>query len=66
VTDFTTAFTSLAVMQRFRRYRSNSGIRGFVADEVDPDTYQQITCIICQQVHFVNPVTGKVLGVDDE
>jgi hypothetical protein len=41
-------------------------VQGFVADEVDPDTYQQITCIICQQVHFVNPVTGKVLGADDE
>jgi len=46
----------------------NTGYRvqGFVADEVDPDAYEQITCIICQQVHFVNPATGKVLGEADE
>lgn len=48
----------------------NTGYRvqGFVAEEVsnDADTYETVTCIVCQQVHLVNPATGKVLGEDDE
>lgn len=49
---------------------SNTGLRvqGFVAEEVpdDADSYELITCLACQQVHYVNPTTGKVLGGDDE
>jgi hypothetical protein len=42
-------------------------VQGFVAEEVsDSDTYEALTCTACQRVHLVNPVTGKVLGGDDE
>jgi hypothetical protein len=47
----------------------NTGLKvqGFVAEEVpDSETYESITCFACQQVHLVNPATGKVLGEADE
>ena len=28
-------------------------------------TFEVITCIACQQLHLVNPETGKVAGEDD-
>jgi hypothetical protein len=28
----------------------------------DADTYQLVACVMCQQVHLVNPFTGKLLG----
>ncbi len=44
----------------------NTGLRvqGFIADDVgkDADSYKSITCLACQQVHLVNPMTGKVPG----
>lgn len=42
-------------------------VQGFVAKDVseDPDTYESVTCLACQQVHLVSPVTGKVLGADE-
>ena len=46
----------------------NTGYRfqGFVAEDVSdnaaPEDYEAITCIACQQVHLVNPKTGRVLG----
>ena len=49
---------------------SNTGhlVQGLTAEEVsDDDTYQPVTCIMCQQeVHLVNPATGQgFLGEDD-
>ncbi len=48
----------------------NTGLRaqGFVAEDVsdDADTYESVTCLVCQQVHLVNPATGKVLGEAEE
>ena len=49
----------------------NTGYRvqGFTAEEVsdkDTDAFVTVTCNICKQAHLVNPVTGKVAGVDDE
>ncbi len=53
----------------------NTGFRvqGFGSDKTSQDkksddaaTYVSVTCIMCQQVHLVNPTTGKVLGEDDE
>lgn len=43
-------------------------VQGFVAEEVsdDADTYELITCLACQQVHLVNPATGKIVGQEDE
>jgi hypothetical protein len=39
-------------------------IQAFVADDVTEDAhvYVQVTCIMCRQVHCVNPLTGNVLG----
>ena len=56
-----------AALAAFNPQRADqTTVQGFAADEVEPDTFQQITCIICQQTHFVNPATGKALGADDE
>jgi hypothetical protein len=41
-------------------------VQGFTAEEVSDDDYQQISCHACQQIHYVNPKTGKVLGGDDQ
>ena len=48
----------------------NTGLRvqGFVAEETldDTDRYEPISCLACQQVHYVVPSTGKVSGQEDE
>lgn len=48
----------------------NTGLRiqALTAEEIidDEDTYETVTCLMCRQVHLVNPFTGKVLGEDDE
>ena len=48
----------------------NTGFRvqGYSAEQIsdDADTYEAITCLVCQQVHLVNPTTGKVAGQGDE
>jgi hypothetical protein len=39
-------------------------IQAFMADDVteDVDLYVPVTCVMCRQVHHVNPFTGNVLG----
>jgi hypothetical protein len=48
----------------------NTGYRvqGFVAEDTSNDTerYEAVICLACQQVHYVNPTTGKVLGDEDD
>jgi len=47
----------------------NTGYRvqGYVAEDMsDSNTYEPVTCAMCGQVHLVNPVTGALLGEDDE
>jgi hypothetical protein len=48
----------------------NTGLRiqALAAEEITEDegTYEAVTCIMCQQVHLVNPHTSKVLGEDIE
>jgi hypothetical protein len=34
--------------------------------EGDVERYESVTCIACQQVHLVNPNTGKTLGIEEE
>jgi hypothetical protein len=44
-------------------------VQGWFADngsENGDNTYQSVSCLACQQVHLVNPATGKVLGAEDE
>lgn len=47
----------------------NTGLRIqalFTAEEIaeDENAYEPVTCVMCQQVHLVNPFTGKVIGED--
>jgi hypothetical protein len=43
-------------------------VQGWSAeDAADCDTYLPVRCIACNQIHHVNPITGKVLGgVEDD
>jgi hypothetical protein len=43
-------------------------VRGFVAEEMsgDASSIEAVTCLICLQVHYVNPATGKVLGEESQ
>ena len=43
-------------------------IQGFITEDTSDDSedYQPITCLACQQVHLVEPKTGKVLGAADK
>ena len=48
----------------------NTGFRiqGYVAEETsdDENSYEAVACLVCKQIHLVNPSTGKVLGEDDD
>ncbi len=43
-------------------------VQGYVDDggaedtAPDDDTYEPVTCTLCQRTHLVNPKTGRVLG----
>lgn len=52
----------------YRWPNTGRNVQGFAAEEVpvDADTFEQVTCLACRQVHFVNPSTGKVLGETDD
>ena len=43
-------------------------VQGFVAEEMsgDASSIEPVTCLICLQVHYVNPATGKVLGEESQ
>jgi hypothetical protein len=44
----------------------DSRVQDFTAEKVSgEETYETVTRVMCQQVTFVNPSTGKVLGEDD-
>ena len=44
-------------------------VQGFVDDEAlkdhDAGDYLTTLCVMCQQVHLVNPLTGEVLGEEN-
>jgi hypothetical protein len=48
----------------------NTGFRvqGLTAEDVaeDTNTFEAVNCLVCRQIHLVNPATGKVAGEDDE
>jgi len=52
----------------YRCPNTGQKVQGFTAEELNGNdkVYKTITCLACQQVHLVNPGTGKVLGADDE
>ena len=39
-------------------------IQALAAEAITDDayTYQPVACVMCKQVHLVNPFTGKLLG----
>jgi hypothetical protein len=43
-------------------------VEGFSAEDASEDrhTYEPVTCPVCHQVHYVNPVTGAVSGATVE
>jgi hypothetical protein len=41
-------------------------VQDFSAEYVSEDTYEPVLCVICKQVHVVNPATGAVLGEGSE
>lgn len=63
-------FQGATVLAAFLYRCPNTGhsVQGFFAEEVsdDPDAYKSVECLACGRMHFVNPITGKVLGEDDE
>ncbi len=32
------------------------------ASDSDPNHFEAVTCVMCRQVHLVNPTTSKVVG----
>jgi hypothetical protein len=46
--------------------RTTLHVQRFVANEITEktNTYEPVTCIMCRQLHYVNPFTGKILGDD--
>jgi hypothetical protein len=54
----------------FRCPNTGFQVQSWVANEEDEsgnsgDTYEAIECLVCRQVHFVNPRTGKTLGLGE-
>jgi hypothetical protein len=37
-----------------------------VVNLVVPSAYVSVQCLACRQFHHVNPITGKVLGGDND
>ena len=40
-------------------------VQGWIAEAVengDAERYETVSCLVCQQLHLVNPKTGKILG----
>jgi hypothetical protein len=53
----------------FRCPNTGYRVQGFVAEEDfsdDAEDYQAVTCLACKRTHHVNPMTGSVLGANDE
>jgi hypothetical protein len=48
----------------------NKGVRvqGWTVEDMSDDdsAYAPVQCTACRQIHYVNPVTGRVLGSTDE
>jgi hypothetical protein len=53
----------------FRCPNTGLTVQGWIAEAVennDGEKYESVNCLACQQLHLVNPRTGKTLGTDDE
>jgi hypothetical protein len=53
----------------FRCPNTGFNVQGWIAETVEngvAERYESVTCLACQQLHLVNPKTGKTLGENDE
>jgi hypothetical protein len=53
----------------FRCPNTGQNVQGNWSSEDAPEhgyTYLLVQCTACLQLHFLNPLTGKVLGSDDD
>ena len=51
----------------FRCPHANLNVQGFALDSNDTAAvFEPIVCTACEQVHLINPKTGKVLDEDIE
>ena len=51
----------------YRCPNTGYNVQALAADDPEEDdTFVQVTCLACAQLHLVNPKTGKVLGAEDE
>jgi hypothetical protein len=53
----------------FRCPNTGFSVQGWIAEAVengDAERYESVNCLVCRQLHLVNPKTGKTLGADDE
>jgi hypothetical protein len=44
-------------------------VQGWIAEAVengDVERYESVSCLVCRQLHLVNPKTGKTLNATDE
>jgi hypothetical protein len=48
----------------YRCPKTGYRVQGFSAEDVaaDQHVFEPVTCLICRQIHHVNPITGAVLG----
>jgi hypothetical protein len=52
----------------YRCPKTGLKVQGWLPDAVprpDPNTYEAVTCTVCNQMHLVNPWTDRTLG-DEE
>jgi hypothetical protein len=53
----------------FSAVPTRTNVQGIWTSEDAPEhgyTYLPVQCTACLQLHFLNPLTGKVLGSDDD
>jgi hypothetical protein len=53
----------------FRCPNTDQNVQGIWSSDDAPEhgyTYLPVQCTACLQLHFLNPLTGKVLGSDDD
>lgn len=58
----------------YRCPTTGQNVQGFVSDEPSGDSdsddefneFAAVSCPACTALHWVNPKTGKVLGIDEE
>jgi hypothetical protein len=51
----------------FRCPNTKVPVQGWIAEVAsNGETFEPVQCMACARVHYVNPITGKVLGEDED